>query len=68
MAINPGNSPRIIAMFINGLRILKRRRDIQYATEIVKNTEIIQEKIAIIKVFINIFGKFSTPVSVKRRM
>jgi hypothetical protein len=62
--MNPGNIPRINATFINGRLSRKRILDIQYDIANTNTVDIIQEKIAIIKVFMNIFGKFRIPVSV----
>ena len=53
-----------LAIFINGFLILKRILDIQYETESTKMVEMIQVKIAIISVFMNILGKFRILVSV----
>ena len=64
MDMKDGNSPKIIAIFINGFLILKRILDIQYETESTKMVEMIQVKIAIISVFMNILGKFRILVSV----
>ena len=64
MDMKDGNRPKIIAIFINGFLILKRILDIQYETESTKMVEMIQVKIAIINVFMNIFGKFRILVSV----
>ena len=68
MDMKDGNRPMIIAIFINGFLILKRILDIQYATESTKMVEMMQVKIAITKVFINIFGKFKILVSVNNLM
>jgi len=64
MDMKDGNRPKIIAIFINGFLILKRILDIQYETESTKMVEMIQVKIAIISVFMNILGKFRILVSV----
>ena len=64
MDMKDGNRPKIIAIFINGFLILKRILDIQYETESTKMVEMIQVKIAIINVFMNILGKFRILVSV----
>ena len=64
MDMKDGNNPRIIAIFINGFLILKRILDILYATESTNIVEMIQVKIAITKVFMNILGKFKILVSV----
>ena len=64
MDMKDGNSPRIIAKFINGFLILKRILDIQYATERTKIVAMMQVKIAMIKVLKNICGKFRILVSV----
>ena len=63
--MNPGNIPSISATFINGFLSLKRILDIQYETASTNAVDIIHEKIAIIKVFLNICIKFRIPVSVK---
>ena len=62
--MNAGNNPRIIAMFMKGLRILNLSLDIQYDTESTNTVEIRHENIAIISVFINALGKFNSVVSV----
>ena len=58
--MKPGNSPRIMAMFIYGLRNLNRIRLSEYATDSTKKVLIAQLKIAMISVFMNILGKFRT--------
>ena len=68
MDMKDGNNPRIIAIFINGFLILKRILDILYATESTNIVEMIQVKIAITKVFMNILGKFKILVSVNNLM
>ena len=51
---------RIIAMFMEGLRIFHFRRLVQYATLSTKKVEMTQVQQAMKKVFMNIRGKFMT--------
>ena len=62
--MNAGNNPRIIAMFMKGLRILNLSRDIQDATESTNTVEIIHENTEMNSVFKNALGKFNSVVSV----
>ena len=68
MAMKPGKSPRIIAIFIYAFLNLKRILEREYATDKMKKVLAIQQTIAMIRVFINIFGKFRTFLSVNNLM
>ena len=55
--INPGNKPKIIERFINGLRILNLSLEMQYATDKMSNVEIMQTKTETINVLSIHLGK-----------
>ena len=42
--MNPGNNPRIIAIFMNGFLTLKRSLDIQYETDNTKKVSELKSK------------------------
>ena len=65
IVMNPGNRPRIIAMFIYGLRNLKRIRLSEYDTDSTNDVLMQQLQMAMISVFLNIRGKFRTFLSVR---
>jgi hypothetical protein len=65
MVMKPGNSPRIIAIFMYGLRILNLIRLSEYETDSTKDVLIKQLQMAMISVFLNILGKFRTFLSVR---
>ena len=55
--IKPGNKPKIIERFINGLRILNLSLEMQYATDKMSNVEIMQTKTETINVLSIHLGK-----------
>lgn len=63
----PGNRFMMTAIFIKGLRILKRIQDVAYATISTKALEITQLQQATIKVFLNQLGNCATLSAENRR-